>query len=127
MPISEVDHVSRGRLWTGKKALEVGLVDKIGGLSDAIEYARKKAALPLWAPIAYSHGGDELQRWIKDLQDKGAIKSAHQIGARYFQNKLFGSSFETHHELKQFIHQIQDYSSLFSGPQMRLPFLILKE
>ena len=35
-----VDAVARGRVWTGEQALEVGLVDGIGGLSRAMDSAR---------------------------------------------------------------------------------------
>jgi protease-4 len=34
-----------GRVYTGQQALEIGLVDKIGGLADAMAYAAKKANL----------------------------------------------------------------------------------
>lgn len=36
----------RGRVWTGGRALELGLVDRLGGLADAIERARELAELP---------------------------------------------------------------------------------
>lgn len=39
----EVDAVARGRVWTGTDALERGLVDRLGGLYDALELAREKA------------------------------------------------------------------------------------
>ena len=34
-----------GRVYTGEQALELGLVDKIGGLEDAIKFAAKRAGL----------------------------------------------------------------------------------
>jgi protease-4 len=40
-----VDAVAGGRVWSGKRALEVGLVDKIGGLSDAVQEAQKLAKM----------------------------------------------------------------------------------
>lgn len=39
MSIEDVDKVAGGRVWTGKRALEVGLADKEGGLNDALDYA----------------------------------------------------------------------------------------
>ena len=41
LPLSRVQEVARGRVWTGAQALELGLVDRIGGLRDAIEAARE--------------------------------------------------------------------------------------
>ena len=37
---SEVDAIARGRIWTGAQALSRKLVDRLGGLSDAIDEAR---------------------------------------------------------------------------------------
>ena len=45
MTAEEVDEVGGGRVWTGKQALERGLVDELGGLSDAITVAAREAGL----------------------------------------------------------------------------------
>ena len=39
MPVDKVDEIAQGRVWTGADALEIGLVDEIGTLEDAINYA----------------------------------------------------------------------------------------
>jgi protease-4 len=41
----EVDRVARGRVWSGRDALELGLVDRMGDLDDAIASAAEKAGL----------------------------------------------------------------------------------
>ena len=41
----EVEAVARGRVWSGVRAREVGLVDELGGLHDAIDEARRLAGL----------------------------------------------------------------------------------
>jgi protease-4 len=46
-----VDAVARGKVWTGAQALPLGLVDKIGGLREALEEARKLGNLPVDAPF----------------------------------------------------------------------------
>lgn len=46
MTEEEVDRIGRGRVWTGKQALERGLVDETGGLSRAIEIAKELAGIP---------------------------------------------------------------------------------
>jgi protease-4 len=45
MTVAQVNDIAQGRVWTGDQALKVKLVDKLGGLSDAIEQARKLAHL----------------------------------------------------------------------------------
>ena len=47
----QVDEVGQGRVWTGEQAQARRLVDEIGGLRQAIEYARHAAGLPDYAPI----------------------------------------------------------------------------
>lgn len=46
MKPEEVDKVARGRVWVAKTALELGLVDKLGGLDEAIEEAKNLAEIP---------------------------------------------------------------------------------
>jgi protease-4 len=40
-----IDELAGGRVYTGEQALELGLVDKIGGLDDAIRHAAEEAGL----------------------------------------------------------------------------------
>jgi len=51
--IKEVDAVAQGRVWTGTKALELGLVDELGGLGSAIAYAAKKVSLDTYSLQEY--------------------------------------------------------------------------
>lgn len=56
MPVSKVDEIGQGRVWTGVDALHIGLVDEIGTLSDAISYAASLAGNPelsAWKISAY--------------------------------------------------------------------------
>jgi protease-4 len=41
----QVQKVAQGRIWTGEQALKNGLVDRLGGLADAIKLVRKKAKI----------------------------------------------------------------------------------
>ncbi|MGB5631376.1 MAG: signal peptide peptidase SppA [Waterburya sp.] len=45
LPIDKVKEIARGRVWSGKEAIKIGLVDRIGGLESAIAYAAEKAEL----------------------------------------------------------------------------------
>jgi protease-4 len=46
MSRDEVDEIARGRVWSGKDAFERKLVDKLGGLKEAIASAAERAKLP---------------------------------------------------------------------------------
>jgi protease-4 len=51
MTKADVDAVGRGRVWTGQSAYRLGLVDKLGGLREALDEARRVAGLPDDAPV----------------------------------------------------------------------------
>jgi protease-4 len=48
---AEIEAVARGRVWTGRDALGVGLVDQLGGLREAVAVARTRGGLPDDAPV----------------------------------------------------------------------------
>ncbi|BAQ62397.1 protease IV [Geminocystis sp. NIES-3708] len=45
LPISKVAEIAQGRVWSGKSAQKIGLVDEIGGLDKSIEYLTEKLQL----------------------------------------------------------------------------------
>ena len=45
MQLDAVDAIAGGRVWSGEDALEIGLVDALGGLYDAIDSAAQLASL----------------------------------------------------------------------------------
>ena len=45
MTVEEVHEIAQGRVWSGSDAIEIGLVDEIGGLYDAIEKAAALAGV----------------------------------------------------------------------------------
>lgn len=53
MTFNQVDSLGKGRIWSGKEALENGLVDQIGGFYDAIDYAAKKAGVITYNLVSY--------------------------------------------------------------------------
>ena len=55
-----VDAVGGGRVWTGRQALEHGLIDELGGLDVAIERAREKAGLGRRARVREVKAGKKL-------------------------------------------------------------------
>lgn len=47
----QVDAVGQGRIWTGRQALAHKLIDRIGGLREAVDRARELAGLPADAKV----------------------------------------------------------------------------
>jgi len=40
-----IDSIAQGRVWTGQRALDIGLIDKFGGLNDAVQCAARMAKI----------------------------------------------------------------------------------
>ncbi len=53
MTFEEVDAIAQGRVWAGTEAVKNGLVDEIGGLKDAIEYAAKMVKSEKYKTVSY--------------------------------------------------------------------------
>jgi protease-4 len=53
LSVDSTKAIAQGRVWTGKKAAEIGLVDVLGDLDDAIAIAAKKAGLDKYKVVEY--------------------------------------------------------------------------
>ncbi len=45
MPLERVQEIAKGRVWTGRQGLELGLVDELGGFPVAIRLAKEAAGI----------------------------------------------------------------------------------
>jgi len=48
-----INSIGQGRVWTGEQALEIGLVDRLGNINDAVKSAAKMARLKDYRLVAY--------------------------------------------------------------------------
>jgi protease-4 len=55
LPPERVREIARGRVWTGAQALPLGLVDQLGGLTEAVAKAKALAKLPADQPVRFKH------------------------------------------------------------------------
>ncbi|AQR61267.1 signal peptide peptidase SppA [Brevundimonas sp. LM2] len=53
LPIERAREIARGRVWTGAQGKTLGLVDQLGGLTEAIGKARELAKIPAGASVRY--------------------------------------------------------------------------
>ncbi len=80
MPLTKVDELGGGRVWSGVEALDNGLIDAFGGLGYAIEQAAEMAGLEQYRIVEYPTRKDFLARIMEDF---GA-----SIGDRMVERKL---------------------------------------
>lgn len=108
MTKEQVNRIARGRVWTGVDAKRIGLVDELGGINDAIAFAKKQAKLSE-AKIKY---------WPEKKEDPWEVLF-EQIGEEELEATM--KSQEMPEALKTYYKQLQRLERI-RGIQMRLPF-----
>ena len=91
MLYEDVLPIAGGRIWSGYKALELGLVDKIGDLGDALDSAAKLAEIEDFSVKTYKKPLDPFELFINGLLENINIKI--NIDPRL---KLINSTLEKH-------------------------------
>lgn len=107
MTTSLVDSIGQGRVWSGADALQIGLVDSIGGLKAAIEEAAKLAGIEIYSLRELPVLEDPYAKLLSQLT--GDIKM------RFLKSELG--------ENLKFYNELQELKNL-SGIQARLPYFI---
>ena len=105
-----VMQIARGRVWTGKDALSIGLVDELGSLQDAINYAVKTAAISDPKIIYYPLIKEDKFAFLVDLLKEETEDSEMKIKLNSFPAELLSY----YYEIKKIENRM--------GIQMRLPF-----
>jgi protease-4 len=108
MTKAQVDSVGQGRVWTGRDALRLGLVDELGGLEDAIEAAAAMAELEEYKQVELPRQRDLFQQIMEDLNAEARGWAASTILG------------EDAQALKQF-QRVQEVRGQ-SGIMARMPF-----
>ncbi len=106
MTFKEVDSIGQGRVWIGTDAVKIGLVDKFGGLTKAIELAAEMAEVESYRIVELPKQKDPIQELLKELFGGSSVQTMlkKELGANY---KYF-----------QYLKYLQEAK----GVQARMPF-----
>lgn len=110
IPNDKVKEIAQGRVWTGKQALENGLVDELGGLNDAVQYAAELAQISTYKVKNYP-------KFKKDFSDAFEGSPFMKVDAESLIKQEIGA------ENYSMYKQMKDFSQL-RGVQARLPYVI---
>ena len=77
----QIDEVGGGRVWSGTRAKEIGLVDELGTLNDAIAFAAQKAKLKDYNTTTFPKKVNKFEQLFKDMGE-------NDISARIIKNKI---------------------------------------
>jgi protease-4 len=64
IPVEEVDEIARGRVWIGEQARDLGLVDQLGGLEDAVVAAAERADLDEYETVVVKRRPSPFQQFL---------------------------------------------------------------
>src|SRR5690606_11400221 len=68
--VAQVDSIGQGRVWTGEQAVQLGLVDKVGNLQQAITAAANKAELKDYKVVELPEKKDPFANLLSTSKDK---------------------------------------------------------
>lgn len=105
-----IDSIAQGRVWTGKRALEIGLVDKIGTLQDAVKHAAKLAGI------------DDDYRLREYPEKKNFIEQIMGNYKRSIKTNLIKD--EIGLEQWQLMQQFRQVKQMVGEPQARMPYFL---
>lgn len=105
----QIDSVGGGRVWSGVRAKQIGLVDELGTLNDAVKFAAQKAGLKSYHAEGYPKKMSPFEQLFKDLNEE-------DVSARIIKNKIGKSNYEI-------LQQITD-KKLQSEVKMEMPYQI---
>lgn len=103
-----IDSIAQGRVWTGKRGIGVGIVDRTGTLQDAVDCAARMANIYNYQTKEYP----EQKTWLEELTDQS-------FSAQSKQKALIKEIGVDQYNLLQQVKQLKQISGT---PQSRLPF-----
>ncbi len=109
LKFDQVDEIAQGRVWTGKQALENGLVDALGSLDDAIEMAASLANVDDYRVRNYPN-------YKKDIKESFKFSPFAKLSKEELLKEALG---EENYRLYNNINQIKN----IKGIQARIPFI----
>ena len=63
LPAERVREIARGRVWTGAQALPLGLVDQLGGVTEAVAKAKELARIPADQSVRFKRFPEQKSAW----------------------------------------------------------------
>ena len=108
MTAADVDKIGQGRVWTGRKALEIGLVDQLGNLNEAVAYAAKLAKVQDYSVESYPVAASWFDRFKSDVNSDN-----------YMERQL-RTTLGEYYEPLQMLRQVEQHNYM----QARIPFAI---
>ncbi|MFT6918116.1 MAG: protease-4 [Cognaticolwellia sp.] len=113
MTTAQVDAIAQGRVWSGSKALELGLVDALGDLDNAIEAAAQLANLENYDRLLIEKEKSPRTLFLQSLLGQASMFFGQPTDSHYSENTLTSLISTLSLELKQ-LAQLNDPQGIYS-------------
>ena len=87
--VEDIAKIAEGRVWTGSKAKEIGLVDELGDLDKAVEIAAQKAGLADYSVKAYPEEKPLIEKLMDTKKEDYMETMARETFAGYYNSVKF--------------------------------------
>ena len=113
MSTEQVDAIAQGRVWSGSKALELGLVDALGNLDSAIEAAAELANLTDYETLLVEKQKSSRALFLQSLFGQASVLLGQTSDRDYDESALTEIISKLSLELKQ-LAQLNDPQGIYS-------------
>jgi len=97
MAKADVDRIGQGRVWSGTQAIEIGLVDELGGLRNAISKAAELAEIDTYKIKSLPVQKDPFQKIMDDIMGEStSVAIKYYLGENYKYVKMFENIEDRH-------------------------------
>src|SRR5215210_1216950 len=107
LSLEAVDSIAQGRVWTGQRALQIGLVDKLGNINDAVASAARMSKSKEYTLREYPEKKNFIEDFFRNYKEE--LKAAtikEEIGEEQY----------------LILQQLKNIRKMIAVPQARLPF-----
>ncbi len=78
---TQIDEIGGGRVWSGTRAKQIGLIDELGNINDAVNFAAQKAGVKNYSITSYPKKTSPFEELFKGFEED-------EISARLIKNKI---------------------------------------
>ena len=107
LALEAVDSIAQGRVWTGQRALQIGLVDRLGNINDAVASAARMSKSKEYTLREYPEKKNFIEDFLRNYKED--VKTAtikEEIGEEQY----------------LILQQLKNIRKMIAVPQARLPF-----
>jgi protease-4 len=107
LTMDQVETIAQGHVWTGERAVGIGLVDRLGNIQDAVDCAARMAKVKDYGLTEYPEARSALERFFKNY--------GHGVAVKAVKDELGPEGWKTLEEMRRI-------KAMIGQVELRLPY-----